>query len=72
MTDDIMHRGGGESAGIANPGFNPLGASGLDASSVNNNSCGGDKMPTDSLQCPGSSAGRGSAAETGDASKIVS
>lgn len=71
MTDDIMHRGGGESAGTANPGFNPLGASGLDASSVNSNSCGGDKMLTDPL-CPGSSAGRGSAAETGDASKIVS
>ena len=69
MTDDTMHRGGGESAGTANPG---LGASGLDASSVNSNSCGGDNMLTDSLQCPGSSAGRGSAAEKGDASKIVS
>ena len=39
MTDD-MHRGGGESAGTANPGFDPLGASGLDASSVNSNSRG--------------------------------
>ena len=39
MTDD-MHRGDDESSGTANPGFDPLGASGLDAGSVKNNSRG--------------------------------